>query len=154
MEQRKSDINTGDGNVVNVDTNGLSYSFDFSNQVDNTQQAVQPTVQAEPAPAAQVEPVQPEMAPQAVQPEVQAQPAVQAEPVKPEATVQAEQVQSAPAVQAEVTQTEQVKASEDNGENLIKDKKSTKFFLIVLFVLVISFIICLPMIHEIISKLI
>lgn len=151
MEQRKSDINTGDGNVVNVDTNGLSYSFDFSNQVDNTQQAVQPTVQAEPAPATQV---QPEMAPQAVQPEVQAQPAVQVDPVQPEAAVQAEPVQSAPAVQSEVTQTEQVKASEDNGENLIKDKKSTKFFLIVLFVLVISFIICLPMIHEIISKLI
>ena len=39
MEQRKSDINTGDGNVVNVDTNGLSYSFDFSSQVENAPQA-------------------------------------------------------------------------------------------------------------------
>ena len=34
MEQRKSDIDTGDGNVVNVNSNGLSYSFDFSSQVD------------------------------------------------------------------------------------------------------------------------
>ena len=59
MEQRKSDINTGDGNVVNIDTNGLSYSFDFSNQVQNNSQV------------APVAPVQPEVAPTVpVQPEV------------------------------------------------------------------------------------
>ncbi len=33
MEQRKSDINTGDGNVINASSNGLNYSFDFSSQV-------------------------------------------------------------------------------------------------------------------------
>ena len=77
MEQRKSDINTGDGNVVNVDTNGLSYSFDFSSQVEQTPQ---------------VAPVQPEVAPQvtSVQPEV----APQVAPVQPEVAQQEAQVKS------------------------------------------------------------
>ena len=138
MEQRKSDINTGDGNVVNVDTNGLSYSFDFSSQVDNTPQVA--PVQSEAAP--QVAPVQPEAAPQAapVQPEA----APQAAPVQP---VAAQQVES---VQPQEIQTEQVQATEENvtGEDLIKDKKSTKVFLFVLFALVVAFIICLPLLYD------
>ena len=127
MEQRKSDINTGDGNVVNVDTNGLSYSFDFSSQVDNTPQVA--PVQSEAAP--QVAPVQPEAAPQAA-------------PVQP---VAAQQVES---VQPQEIQTEQVQATEENvtGEDLIKDKKSTKVFLFVLFALVVAFIICLPLLYD------
>ena len=112
MEQRKSDINTGDGNVVNVDTNGLSYSFDFSSQVESVPQAA---------------PVQPEVAPQVA-------------PVQPEVA----------------TQSEQVQVTEQNvtGEYLIKDKKSTKFFLIVLFALVVAFIVFLPFLYEKISDVI
>ena len=34
MEQRKSDINNGDDNVINASSNGLNYSFDFSSQVN------------------------------------------------------------------------------------------------------------------------
>lgn len=53
MEQRKSDINTEGGNVINVDNNGLNYSFDFSSQViPNTGQVIQP---AEPTPKANVD---------------------------------------------------------------------------------------------------
>ena len=160
MEQRKSDINTGDGNVVNVDTNGLSYSFDFSSQVDNTPQVA--PVQSEAAP--QVAPVQPEVAPQVapVQPEaapqaapVQSEVAQQAAPVQSEVAPQAAPVQPVAAqqvesVQPQEIQTEQVQATEENvtGEDLIKDKKSTKVFLFVLFALVVAFIICLPLLYD------
>ena len=156
MEQRKSDINTGDGNVVNVDTNGLSYSFDFSSQVESVPQAA--PVQPEVAP--QVAPVQPEVAPQAapMQPEVAPQVAPMQPEVAPQAApMQPEVAQQVAPVQSEVaTQSEQVQVTEQNvtGEDLIKDKKSTKFFLIVLFALVVAFIVFLPFLYEKISNVI
>ena len=64
MEQRKSDLDTGDGNVINVNNDGLNYSFDFSNQVapdnnqvntqfnGNVQPAPEPNFQASPMPEA------------------------------------------------------------------------------------------------------
>ena len=160
MEQRKSDINTGDGNVVNVDTNGLSYSFDFSSQVEQTPQVapVQPEVAPQVAPvqpevAPQVAPVQPEVAPQAapVQPEV----APQVAPVQPEVAPQVAPVQPEVAPQVAPIQPEvAVQNTEQNitGDELIKDKKSTKVFLTVLFVLVVAFIISLPFLYNFISN--
>lgn len=52
MEQRKSDLDTGDGNVINVNNDGLNYSFDFSNQVvpDNNQVNAQFNGNVQPAP--------------------------------------------------------------------------------------------------------
>jgi len=97
MEQRKSDINTGDGNVINVDNNGLNYSFDFSSQVaSDANQMAEPMMGAqqvnqmnEPMFNGQqngqmVDNVQPEFQPM---PEVNYQPEVNAGPMPmPEAT--------------------------------------------------------------------
>lgn len=129
MEQRKTDINNGDGNVVNVDTNGLSYSFDFSNQVANSQQSAPVTPEAQ-------APITQEQNP--VMPEAQAPIAQEQTPVMPEMQVQ--------------TNIEQNKEEDTSGETLIKDKKATKAFLIVLFAFIVAFILFLPSIYEFVSS--
>ena len=157
MEQRKSDINTGDGNVVNVDTNGLSYSFDFSSQVQNNSQVapVQQVPQAEPVqPVPQVEPVQPAPQVEPVQPVPQVepvQPAPQVEPVQP--VPQAEPVQPMPQVEPVQSVTTQAD-NNSSSDDLISDKKSTKAFLIVLALIIIGFIIFLDPIYNFVSNLI
>ena len=228
MEQRKSDINTGDGNVVNVDTNGLSYSFDFSSQVEpanqqnvqqpqvmpSTPEPVQPqVVSSMPASAgSQVipgtpEPVQPQVVPSAPEPVQQPQVVPSApEPVQqpqvmpsaPEPVQQPQVMPSAPEsagpqvipgtpepVQPSVQQPESLGqvsdqsqaqssnlqtqvadknesdvktvesvnkiVSSSNGEELIKDKKSTKRFLIAVVIIIVAFVIALPFIFKILG---
>ena len=143
MEQRKSDINTGDGNVVNIDTNGLSYSFDFSNQVQNNSQV------------APVAPVQPEVAPTVpVQPEVT--PAVA--PVQPEVAptvpVQPEVTPAVAPVGSEINNVDTSTSTDSLDDDLINDKKSTKAFLIVLSLIIIGFIIFLDPIYNFVSSII
>lgn len=72
---------------------------------------------------------------------------VQAAPTAPEVTP----VQAAPAdVTATTTGTEQTVSQTDNqkteDEELIKDKKGTTRFIIILFVILIAFVIALPFI--------
>ena len=67
MEQRKSDINTDDGNVVNVNANGLSYSFDFSNQTVQNPRPAQTIV----TPEKNAQPVQPTAMPESTTQEEQ-----------------------------------------------------------------------------------
>ena len=194
MEQRKSDINTDDGNVVNINSNGLNYSFDFSSQVDSTSNVAKPSSvetldviapAAEPvqpvAPMPAVEPVQPAAPMSAAEPVQPAAPMPAVEPVQPVAPMPAaEPVQPAapmPAVEpvqpvapmpaaepvqpvapmpaAEPVQpvapmpAEQVQQSvQTDGDDLIKDKKSTKTFLIILGIVVAIFIIALPFIFR------
>lgn len=175
MEQRKSDINT-DGNVVNVDTNGLSYSFDFSNQVEtnNTmgpavpianptvqpgQVNVQPTAVPVMQKAPTTAPVQPEatsvpLASEAPTP-VSSDVPVEATAAPVEATNKpAEQAQPAVSFEqpAEAQAAQETAESEQTEEELIKDKKGTKIFLIFLFILVLSFIIGLPFIWRFLSN--
>lgn len=181
MEQRKSDINT-DGNVVNIDTNGLSYSFDFSNQVGATNtmgpaapianpevqpgqvgvqnnatpvaQSVEPTAE----PVATSTPVEPTAAPVATAEPVVATEMPTAQPIAaPESTEQAvvhaqptisfEQQEQSPSV-SQVAET----TIQADDEELIKDKKGTKLFLIILLVIVLGFIFFLPTIWQIIES--
>lgn len=220
MEQRKSDINTGDGNVINVDNNGLNYSFDFSSQVahDSTQ-GVGPQVNAQAMPEVNAQPgvqvvasnPQPGRQPM---PEVNSMPEVNVGPVAmPETTtsgvgptvgpqvsvsnevspmsspsvptvsvqnanvqasgvttpadiqtstvgvntvptdiqasaVQGESTVSDTGVQGEMQNTQQV---QDSGEEIIKDKKSTKVFLFVIVAIIVAFIIALPFIRNILG---
>lgn len=210
MEQRKSDINTGDGNVINVDNNGLNYSFDFSNQVtpDSTQISgsevnVQPVPQASSQPAVSTQMVDnsfqqgqsmpevnptpevnvgpmpmPNVTPNAAGPVVGPQvsvpngaspmssPSVEATPVSNGTVqsnpvnasvlstndqtngVQGEQAVSNEGVQSEVQNTQQV---QDSGEEIIKDKKSTKVFLFTIVAIIVAFIIALPFIRNILG---
>ena len=200
MEQRKSDINTGDANTINVDTNGLSYSFDFSSQVEpekNINQvpkqpinqtpvepapapepvvqtpvepAPQPVVQApvEPAPQPVVQtPVEPVSAPEpVVQTPVEPapQPVVQA-PVEPTLAPvnQVQEQDSIPNPQAQTIEQSNVSKAQgntessvqektvQNDEELIKDKKGTKKFIIIIGIIVIAFIIALPFIFKLIG---
>ena len=164
MEQRKSDINTGDGNVVNIDTNGLSYSFDFSNQVQNNSQVapvapvqpeVAPTVPVQPEVTPAVAPVQPEVAPTVpVQPEVT--PAVA--PVQPEVAptvpVQPEVTPAVAPVGSEINNVDTSTSTDSLDDDLINDKKSTKAFLIVLSLIIIGFIIFLDPIYNFVSSII
>lgn len=148
MEQRKSDINTGDGNVINVDTNGLSYSFDFSNQVQSNPQAQM--VQNVQQPMPQQAPVVPQQVP--VMQNVQQTPvAPQQAPVMQDVPQQAPVMQNVPQQANSNVQQTQYTSNNTEDDVLIKDKKSTKTFLIFLFVLVISFIIALPFVYKYIS---
>ena len=88
MEQRKSDIDTGDSNVVNVNSNGLNYSFDFSNQVSSNPEPINPTPM--PAPASNVEPAPMPGTVSAPEPQPVVEPVVSPEPapVDPVPTVE------------------------------------------------------------------
>lgn len=50
--------------------------------------------------------------------------------------------------EADVNSTETASITEDNSENLIKDKRSTSWFLCLLFLLLIAFVIALPFIAK------
>ena len=54
---------------------------------------------------------------------------------------------------AEMPQLNQESQNEVKGEDLVKDKKGTKMFLIFLFVLVVVFIICLPFLTKFINNM-
>ena len=162
MEQRKSDINTGDANTINVDTNGLSYSFDFSSQVEPekniNQVPKQPINQTPVEPAPAPEPVVQTPVEPAPQPVVQA-------PVEPTLAPvnQVQEQDSIPNPQAQTIEQSNVSKAQgntessvqektvQNDEELIKDKKGTKKFIIIIGIIVIAFIIALPFIFKLIG---
>ena len=205
MDENKNVENNGGTQTQD----GMSYSFDFANQVDNSVKPVTPEVAANSdsvQPSVQeatvnVEtPVQPSAQEATVNVETPVQPTVNAEtPVQP--TVNAETpVQATNQTQPTVTPSpetnvssvtpdnsvnqistsnvgvntsatndavqtdenpimpgvaptipvtpETVAVKEGEDESLIKDKKATKKFLIMLFVLIFAFIIALPFIFN------
>ena len=143
MDEKNNTIN----NNGNQDT--MSYSFDFANQVDNTT-PVQNGVQS--APVAET-----------LNTGAMPTPAPVAETLNASVTDGTAQNDSTQ-VASEVTnvvmpgvtpvvpvtpETVMAQNKEDENIELIKDKKATKNFLIVLFVLLIAFIIALPFIFQI-----
>ena len=193
MDENKNVENNGGTQVQD----GMSYSFDFANQVDNSVKPVTPEVAANSdsvQPSVQeatvnVEtPVQPSVQEATVNVETPVQPTVNAEtPVQatnqtqptvtpsPETNVssvtpdnsvnqtstsnvgvntsatndavQTDENPIMPGVAPTIPVTpETVAVKEGEDESLIKDKKATKKFLIMLFVLIFAFIIALPFI--------
>ena len=195
MDENKNVENNGGTQTQD----GMSYSFDFANQVDNSVKPVTPEV------AANSDSVQPSVQEATVNVEIPVQPTVNAEtPIQPsaqEATVNVETpVQATNQTQPTVTPSpetnvssvtpdnsvnqtstsnvgvntsatndavqtdenpimpgvaptipvtpETVAVKEGEDESLIKDKKATKKFLIMLFVLIFAFIIALPFIFN------
>ena len=171
MEQRKSDIDTGDSNVVNVNSNGLNYSFDFSNQVSSNPEPINPTPM--PAPASNVEPAPMPGTVSAPEPQPVVEPVVSPEPapVDPVATVEPvvspepapvesvnnpdinsdSEMQNVAENQATEKPLEQANTANVQGEELIEDKKGTKKFLIIITIIVVAFIIALPFIFNLIG---
>ena len=195
MDENKNVENNGGTQVQD----GMSYSFDFANQVDNSVKPVTPEVAANSdsgQPSVQeatvnVEiPVQPSAQEATVNVETPVQPTVNAEtPVQatnqtqptvtpsPETNVssvtpdnsvnqtstsnvgvntsatndavQTDENPIMPGVAPTIPVTpETVAVKEGEDESLIKDKKATKKFLIMLFVLIFAFIIALPFIFN------
>lgn len=180
MDENKNVENNGGTQVQD----GMSYSFDFANQVDNSVKPVTPEV------AANSDSVQPSVQEATVNVETPVQPTVNAEtPVQatnqtqptvtpsPETNVSSvthdnsvNQISTSnvgvntsatndavktdenpimPGVAPTIPVTpETVAVKEGEDESLIKDKKATKKFLIMLFVLIFAFIIALPFIFN------
>ena len=158
MDEKNNTIN----NNGNQDT--MSYSFDFANQVDNTT-PVQNSVQSAPVAETLNTGAMPTPAPVAETLNTSAMPtpAPVAETLNASVTDGTAQNDSTQ-VASEVTnvvmpgvtpvvpvtpETVMAQNKEDENIELIKDKKATKNFLIVLFVLLIAFIIALPFIFQI-----
>ena len=173
MDEKNNTIN----NNGNQDT--MSYSFDFANQVDNTtpvQNGVQSAPVAEtlntgamPTPAPVAETLNtgatptPASVAETLNTDAMPTPAPVAETLNASVTDGTAQNDSTQ-VASEVTnvvmpgvtpvvpvtpETVMAQNKEDENIELIKDKKATKNFLIVLFVLLIAFIIALPFIFQI-----
>ena len=180
MDENKNVENNGGTQVQD----GMNYSFDFANQVDNSVKPVTPEV------AANSDSVQPSVQEATVNAETPVQPTVNAEtPVQatnktqptvtpsPETNVssvtpdnsvnqtstsnvgvntsatndavQTDENPIMPGVAPTIPVTpETVAVKEGEDESLIKDKKATKKFLIMLFVLIFAFIIALPFIFN------
>lgn len=137
-------------NNENNQNNGMDYSFDFANQVEE-QKPVTPEVVP-----GNTESVQPQTMEVPVQAEATpvVEPASEApvenvisevQPTSTDAVSTGETVQS-----TETTENVEVE-SEESEEELIKDKKATKKFLIALAVLILIFIIALPYIQSFIG---
>lgn len=195
MDKNKNVENNGGTQVQD----GMSYSFDFANQVDNSVKPVTPEVAAnsdsvqpsvQEATVNAETPVQPSAQEATVNVETPVQPTVNAEtPVQatnqtqptvtpsPETNVssvtpdnsvnqistsnvgvntsatndavQTDENPIMPGVAPTIPVTpETVAVKEGEDESLIKDKKATKKFLIMLFVLIFAFIIALPFIFN------
>ncbi len=117
-------------NEVKQNNNENSYNFDFANQVENN---VTPNT-----PVQATTPVEP------VQVTTPVEPVQASTPVEPvQAATSVEPVQAATPVEATSQQTQ------EDDEELIKDKKATKRFLIIVGVIIALFIIALPFIFKV-----
>ena len=163
MDENKSMTNNDEAQA----SNNMNYSFDFANQVDKTEAPVTPEVNSasantviqesaptvdqsapaevntEAAPSPAETPVTP------VTPETVVTPETPVTPVTPETVVTLETpVVPVTPVTPETVATE-TKENEEDSIELIQDKKATKRFLIILFVVIIAFIIALPFIFSV-----
>ena len=147
MDEEKKNVNTEDK------TNNMDYSFDFANQVEETpsvQEPVSENIKANDNASVEQalvtdEPVQTVENTATTQNNSQTVDAPQA--VENTATTQNNsQTVDAPQAVENTDTTDQTTINEEDSEELIKDKKATKKFLIILFVIVLAFIIALPLI--------
>ena len=170
MDENKNTIS----NDETQSTNNMSYSFDFADQVDKTEAPVTPeansdsasqtnTVSQDSASTVTVQSTSSEVGPEVTPSPVEANsdavstpstdnvgetpapvaPEAQATPVTPETPV----VPVTP-VTPETVATD-TKENEEDSIELIQDKKATKRFLIILFVVIVAFIIALPFIFSV-----
>ena len=147
MDEEKKNVNTEDK------TNNMDYSFDFANQVEETpsvQESVSKNVEANDNASVEQalvtdEPVQTVENTATTQNNSQTVDAPQAVE-NTVATQNNSQTVDAPQAVENTDTTDQTTINEEDSEELIKDKKATKKFLIILFVIVLAFIIALPLI--------
>ena len=166
MDEEKKNVNTEDK------TNNMDYSFDFANQVEETpsvQEPVSENIKANDNASVEQalvtdEPVQTVENTATTQNNSQTVDASQTventdttqnnsqtvdapQAVENTATTQnnSQTVDASQTVENTDT-TDQTTINEEDSEELIKDKKATKKFLIILFVIVLAFIIALPLI--------
>ena len=147
MDEEKKNVNTEDK------TNNMDYSFDFANQVEETpsvQGPVSENVKANDNASVEQalvtdEPVQTVENTATTQNNSQTVDAPQAVENTVATQNNAQTVDASQTVENTDT-TDQTTINEEDSEELIKDKKATKKFLIILFVIVLAFIIALPLI--------
>ena len=147
MDEEKKNVNTEDK------TNNMDYSFDFANQVEETpsvQEPVSENIKANDNASVEQalvtdEPVQTVENTATTQNNSQTVDAPQAVE-NTVATQNNSQTVDAPQAVENTDTTDQTTINEEDSEELIKDKKATKKFLIILFVIVLAFIIALPLI--------
>lgn len=164
MDEKNDTINNGENQV-----NDMNYSFDFANQVENNAAPVTPEEPVAETTVNQEGPVTDNMdatpMPENVTAEVTETPEVVPTEVTPlpenvvEENTMDQPVDEAGAeglpVMPEVAPVtpEAVNTVEENSEEddleLIKDKKATKNFLIILFVVILIFIIALPFLFNV-----
>ena len=147
MDEEKKNVNTEDK------TNNMDYSFDFANQVEETpsvQEPVSENVEANDNASVEQalvtdEPVQTVENTATTQNNSQTVDAPQAVENTVATQNNSQTVDASQTVENTDT-TDQTTINEEDSEELIKDKKATKKFLIILFVIVLAFIIALPLI--------
>ena len=147
MDEEKKNVNTEDK------TNNMDYSFDFANQVEETpsvQEPVSENIKANDNASVEQalvtdEPVQTVENTATTQNNSQTVDASQTVENTVATQNNSQTVDAHQAVENTDT-TDQTTINEEDSEELIKDKKATKKFLIILFVIVLAFIIALPLI--------
>lgn len=147
MDEEKKNVNTEDK------TNNMDYSFDFANQVEETpsvQEPVSENIKANDNASVEQalvtdEPVQTVENTATTQNNSQTVDAPQAVENTVATQNNSQTVDASQTVENTDT-TDQTTINEEDSEELIKDKKATKKFLIILFVIVLAFIIALPLI--------
>ena len=135
------DLNNKNGQNTND-----NYNFDFANQV-TANEPVTPVIPVEPVtPVTPVEPVTPVTPVEPVTPVTPVEPVTPVTPVEPVTPVTPVE----PVTSAEQTNEQSVE-SEDDADEIIKDKEATKRFIIILTVVIVAFIIALPFIFKVAS---
>ena len=138
MDDNKNMLNKDESQ----DSNNINYSFDFANQVENN------TVNNEQN--TQIQETQ-------INNSTSTETVTSAEPMDVQKSTDSIETLdefnvsdvSVDDSKQTVSDSKTVSEIQENSEELIKDKKETKRFLIILFVLLIAFIIALPFIFEI-----
>ena len=151
MDDKKDVINNGENQANNMD-----YSFDFANQVDDNPAPVTPEVTPTENASTLETPAADNVAATPVSenvvPEASAAESVTPETVE-QSTTDTTNAEGIPVMPGEGLVTpETAGMPENNSEEdleLIKDKKATKRFLIILFVILLIFIIALPFIFSV-----
>ncbi len=138
------DLNNKNGQNTND-----NYNFDFANQV-TANEPVTPVIPVEPVtPVTPVEPVTPVTPVEPVTPVTPVEPVTPVTPVEPvEPVTPVTPVE--PVTSAEQTNEQSVE-SEDDADEIIKDKEATRRFIIILTVVIVAFIIALPFIFKVAS---
>lgn len=145
MDEEKKNVNTENN------TNNMDYSFDFANQVEETPSVQSDVTGENQAVANNV--VSEESSGEQKSVETASDLSSEQKEVVNDAALNVASTNEQPADTASVTdnstgtaEAAQVQPESEESEELIKDKKATKKFLIILFVIVLAFIIALPLI--------